>query len=114
MSLQPLPAEWRQAVCRALRAGRSNFTNLGRQKWASSFAGVFKSELEDDLVRQLSKPNPLGCPVPMDYPPGTTWEFWFTHQGCRTYGKLLLEESGQRVLILSAHHPKDAKLRCEE
>jgi len=50
----------------------------------------------------------------MDHPPGTTWEFWFTHQGCKTYGKLLLEEGGQRVLILSAHHPTKPTLHCED
>ncbi len=114
MSLQPIPLAWRQAVCRALRSGRSSFTKLGRQKWEHSFPGVFKAELEDDLVSQLTKPDPLGCPVQLDHPPGTTWEFWFRHQGCRTYGKLLLEEGDQRVLILSAHHPLKLTLKCED
>jgi hypothetical protein len=50
----------------------------------------------------------------LDHPPGTTWEFWFRHQGCRTYGKLLLEEGDQRVLILSAHHPLKLTLKCED
>ena len=114
MSLQPIPLAWRQAVCVALRAGKSHFTNLGRSKWEHSFPGGFKPELEEDLVKQLNKPNPRRCPVQMDHPPGTTWEFWFTHQGCKTYGKLLLEEGGQRVLILSAHHPQRPKLHCED
>jgi hypothetical protein len=114
MSLQPIPLAWRQAVCAALKAGRSSFTELGRKKWEHSFPGVFKAELEHDLLQQLTKPNPVGCPVRMDFPPGTTWEFWFTHQGYRTYGKLLLEEGARRVLILSAHHPLKPKLQCED
>lgn len=114
MSLQPIPIVWRQAVSQAIRAGRSNFTQLGRRKWEGSFPGVFKAELEDDFVSFLKNNDALGCPVPMDYPPGTTWEFWFRHQGARTYGKLLLEDGTGRVLILSAHHPLEPKLRCED
>lgn len=114
MSLQLIPMEWKGLVCVALRAGRSNFTSLGRKKWEHSFPGVFKAELEDDLVAQLSKSNAMGCAVQMDHPPGTAWEFWFRHQDSRCYGKLLLEQGGQRVLILSAHHPREPKLRCED
>jgi hypothetical protein len=69
MSLQPIPIVWRQAVSQAIRAGRSNFTQLGRRKWESSFPGGFKAELEDDLVSFLKNNDALGCPVPMDYPP---------------------------------------------
>lgn len=114
MSLQSIPVEWRQAVIRAIRARRSNFTELGRRKWDASFPGGFKSELEDDLVSFLNNSDARGCPVTMDSPLGITWEFWFRHRDQRTYGKLMLEAGTDRVLIFSAHLPERPKLRCED
>lgn len=114
MSLQSIPVDWRQAVIRVIRAGKSTFTQSGRRKWENGFPGVFKAELEEDLLTFLKHNDARGCPVTMDSPPGTTWEFWFRHQGHRTYGKLMLEAGSDRVLIFSAHHPENPKLRCED
>lgn len=113
MSLQPIPAAWRTAVCVALRSGHFRFTADARRDWQNSFPGAFRPELVDDLIKTLSLSNLHGCPVKMDFPEGDTWEFWFLHLGNKAYGKLLLSENGKDVVIFSAHHPTEPTLRCE-
>lgn len=113
MSLQPIPAAWRVAVCTALKSGRYRFTADAYRDWQNGFPGAFRPELLADFVKILSLSNLHGCPVPMDSPPGVTWEFWFLHLDFKAYGKLLLCADGLNVVIFSAHHPRQATLRCE-
>ena len=113
MSLQPIPEAWRVAVMAALKARRYQFTAEGRKLWQNGFPGAFSWELIDDLCQTLSLPGACGCPVQMDYPDGVTWEFWFWHQGHKTYGKILLKPDQMNVLLLSAHHPRKDTLHCE-
>lgn len=49
----------------------------------------------------------------MDYPAGETWDFYFTFEGRKTYGKILLRTDGKRIIPYSAHLPEKPKLRCE-
>jgi hypothetical protein len=115
MALQPIPKEWCNCVLAALRRGTSaaHFTKDAGQKWQNEFPSAFRYELDAALVRAFNEAAMVGCPVEMDYPPGTTWEFYFHFQGEKLYGKILLRTDKKSVLILSAHRPRKAKLRCE-
>lgn len=116
MSLQPIPIDWRKAVSKVLRRGDPNaiaYTTTGFQRWSNEFPTGERYELENAFRKALERDDPRGCPVEMDYPPGTTWEFFFVFQQEKLYGKILLKQNSQQILILSAHRPERATLRCE-
>lgn len=64
-------------------------------------------------MQALALSTATGCPVQMDHPPGVTWDFYFTFQKQKLYGKILLRTDAKRVVIFSTHHPDKPKLRCE-
>ena len=115
MGLKPIPTAWCRAVCAALRQGSrsARYTESGRQRWELEFPAAFRSDLDESLVRALSAPNLVGCPVQMDDPPGETWEFYFQFQSEKLYGKILLKRDRKQVVVFSAHRPGKSKLRCE-
>jgi len=43
----------------------------------------------------------------------TAWEFFFTFEGKKTYGKIMLVEDRKKVRLYSAHLPEKPRLRCE-
>lgn len=73
---------------------------------------TFRSNVSP-YVSFLESNDPKGCPVQMDYPAGETWDFYFTFEGRKTYGKILLRTDGKRIIPYSAHLPEKPKLRCE-
>lgn len=116
MSLQSIPADWREAVVKVLRRGDSrqiSFTKQGYQRWSVEFPCGERYQIEAAFRAALDRPDAVGCPVQMDYPSGTTWEFYFVFQKEKLYGKILLKPAMDRILILSAHRPIKSKLRCE-
>lgn len=116
MSLQPIPPAWCAAVCAAFKSGDSKliaFTEGGRRQWQNEFPAAFRYHLEAAFIQALSAHDVRGCPVNMDSPPGETWEFFFTHFGTKTYGKVLLRTDKKSVVIFSAHRPQRPTLRCE-
>ena len=112
MSQRPIPEAWRLAVCAALKASRSKFTQTGRTEWQNDFLSSYRFELDEAFILALSLPL-NGCHVTLSHPPGETWEFYFTYENTKTYGKILLRPDLQNILILSAHRPNKPKLSCE-
>ncbi|MFZ5495523.1 MAG: hypothetical protein ACOZE5_09355 [Verrucomicrobiota bacterium] len=113
MGLQEIPAEWRRAVCAALKRNQVQFTHDAHKRWQRSFPGSWRYDLDQALLDVLSADHAVGCPVTMDTPPGETWEFFFQLQRRQAYGKILLRTDRKRVVIFSAHRPEKPKLRCE-
>lgn len=116
MSLQPIPSEWRAAVVRLLRRGdpkQIRYTASGLQRWSNEFPYGERYQLEAAFRTVLERPDAKGCPVQMDYPPGTTWEFFFVFPREKLYGKILLRTNLDGLLILSAHRPERPTLKCE-
>lgn len=113
MSQRPIPEAWRIAVSTALKSGRFRYTADARREWQNDFPFAFQFELEEAFVQALSLSNLTGCHVTMAEPPGETWEFYFTYENTKTYGKILLRTEGQSAIILSAHRPQKGKLSCE-
>ena len=116
MSQRPIPEAWRLAVCAALKSGspaRAKFTEYGRKEWQNDFHRAYRFELEQAFIEALSLPHITGCHVTLSHPPGETWEFYFTYEGTRTYGKILLRPDQESIVILSAHRPHKGKLSCE-
>jgi hypothetical protein len=117
MALQPIPKAWLRQVSATLRTGTSREiqrTGDFSQRLQHDFPSLFDSRVIAAFLRFLESTKPHGCPVTMDYPAGETWEFWFTLDGKRTYGKILLRTDKRRILLLSAHLPEKQWLRCEE
>ena len=75
--------------------------------------GSWPRDATDAIKEFLSTKTPLGCLVPMDDPPGTTYEFIFRFTGRDFYGKILLVEDLSSVIVFSAHRPLKPKLRCD-
>ena len=116
MALEPIPKAWLRQVSAVLRTGTSREiqrTEDFSQRLQHDFPSLFDSRVISAFLLFLESTKPHGCPVTMDYPAGETWEFWFTVDGKRTYGKILLRTDKKRILLLSAHLPEKERLRCE-
>jgi hypothetical protein len=115
MGLQPIPPDWRSAVCSAIRRGPSltRLTSDCHKKWQRDFPNSWRYDLDEAFLKALSAPVVFGCPVAMETPAGETWEFFFELQGNKAYGKILLRTERKGVVIFSAHRPERKKLRCE-
>jgi hypothetical protein len=113
MSQIPIPEIWRTAVVAALKSQRIQYTKDAFRDWQNDFPSAFKYELEQAFIQFLLLANCMGCHVTMATPPGQTWEFYFQYMKTKTYGKILLRDDGNRVVIFSAHRPMKAKLSCD-
>jgi hypothetical protein len=112
----PIPQDWLDDVCAALRSDkdwRIRATADFSDKFYKSFQGSTQFDVEEAFLDYLEGPNPVGCPVQMDYPAGTTWDFFFQFCGTKTYGKILLRTDRRRILLLSGHLPNRPNLRCD-
>jgi hypothetical protein len=114
MGLQPIPPAWRSAVCSAIRRGPflARLTHDCHKRWQRDFPNSWRYDLDEAFLKALSASTVSGCPVPMDKPPGETWEFFFELQGNKAYGKILLRNDHKSVVIFSAHRPNKKGLRC--
>jgi hypothetical protein len=112
-----IPSDWRQSVCAILKRGTKGreivWTIDAGQDFEADFLDAWPYDAHDAFVRFLSGSSATGCLVPMDRPPGTTYEFYFILKGKKAYGKILLKTDRKSVVIFSAHLPRKAKLSCE-
>ena len=122
-----IPETWRKQVCAILETEATDrliewTTDAERRYEADATAAKMRAGDTDPAWRYevyrpfrdfLSSPNPTGCPITMDSPPGETYEFYFVFIGEKFYGKMLLRPDRKRVVIFSAHRPLQPKLRCE-
>ncbi len=122
-----IPAQWRKEVCAILATEKTGslirWTNDAEARYEASAAAikvrsgdnnpVWQNEIYQPFREYLSKAQCTGCPITMDYPPGTTYEFLFPYRGEILYGKILLFKDRKRILVLSAHLPDFEKLSCE-
>ena len=116
MALQPIPEQWRKEVCALLKASVDwtiRPTKGFGEEFQKSFPQSFIEDVYEAYISFLEGGSPMGCPVPMDYPAGATWDFYFTFEGKKTYGKIMLRNDHKRIIPYSAHLPKKPKLRCE-
>jgi hypothetical protein len=113
MSQIPIPEIWRTAVVAALKSQRIHYTQDAWRDWQNDFPGAFKFELEQAFIQFLSLANCMGCHITMATPPGETWEFYFPYVKTKTYGKILLRNDNNSVVIFSGHRPKKLKLSCD-
>ena len=84
-----------------------------RARFEAYFPGAWPYDAHDDLRRHLERPLVTGCPVTMEKPAGTTYEFMFDLRKRSSYGKILLTSDRKTVFIFSAHLPLKSKLSCE-
>src|ERR1700738_4188845 len=105
---EPIPNEWRVAVCQILRPGtvgkEIEQTLRSFQEWEAAFPAAFTFDLIDALRETLSRPDVRGKQVQAK-DPGETWAFLFWHETRKMYGKVCLRLCGKRVKIISAHTP---------
>ncbi|HVW19705.1 MAG TPA: hypothetical protein VHC86_00675 [Opitutaceae bacterium] len=104
----PIPAEWRQPVCRILSSCSLSGVEIrqrARRDWQALFPGAFDSEIFDAFLKALRNPMQTGRLVTTMAEPGTVYEFIFEHEGRQIYGKVNLLPSGQVIIIYSAHRP---------
>lgn len=127
MAQQAIPDPWRKAVCAVLETEATDSliewkTDAERRYEADAAAAKIRAGDSDPAWRYevyrpfrdyLSLPQPTGCPVTMETPPGETYEFYFHFLKERFYGKILLRPDRKRVVIFSAHRPLKPKLSCE-
>jgi len=118
MPLQLIPSDWLLPVCAILATEDTNliqWTHDCRNRFDADFlfAEAWPYEVYRPLLGALSSPDASGCPVNMDHPAGTTWEFYFSFKNRRSYGKILLRPDHQQIVLFSAHLPLKPKLSCE-
>lgn len=116
MAQSPIPDSWRAVVCAILRdaqVGTIGWTDDYTNRFNRDFPDGYQRDVYDAFLTFLDGASPHGCPVAMGWPPGETWEFFFTFGGKKAYGKILLRTDQQRVVLFSAHLPDKALLRCE-
>jgi hypothetical protein len=105
-----IPQEWRSHVVAILRSGderRILFTVEGRNLWQARFPDAYPSfELWDALIACLSDEAITGIPIPDMAEGYDTWEFFFTQDAVKLYGKVGLHPNGVRIKIYSAHPPR--------
>jgi hypothetical protein len=116
MAQQDIPEAWRKEVL-ALLATEDHkkivWDPKGRARYEADFHPDWPYEVYASFKAYLGQAKPTGCPIRMDFPPGDTWEFLFTHKHVITYGKILLSTDRKRILLFSAHKPLKDKLSCE-
>ncbi len=117
MARTEIPAPWRARVCAILKDGSHGKQIIWKRDAANRFqADAIDSwpyEATDAIKDFLSTKKPLGCFVTMDDPPGETYEFMFQFKGREFYGKILLIDDHQSLIVFSAHLPLKPKLRCD-
>ena len=105
---EPIPDEWRSAVCKILQNGK-----IGREieqtvrsfrDWEATFPLAFTSDLINAFRQTLSRPDVRGKPVSANEP-GETWESFFWYDARKMFGKVCLRLCGKRVKIISSHIP---------
>jgi hypothetical protein len=111
MALVVIPERWRIDVC-ALLKGKPNWDPAGFNRFLSDYANNWHYQAVEAMRIYLASADAKGCPVTMNVP-GETYEFFFPFFSQRAYGKILLRQSRNGVVIFSAHPPTGPKLRCE-
>jgi len=104
----PIPADWRQAVCRLLSyhsLAHVSVCQRALREWRALFPGAFCCELFDVFLKVLSNPALAGRSVSTMSEPGSAYEFMFEHQGRLIYGKVGLLPGAEKAIIYSAHRP---------
>jgi hypothetical protein len=110
MTLQPIPADWRKAVCAILKTENPRlikYDNTGLLRFNADFPSCFAYQIQDSFRKYLESDSAQGNQVAM-YPPapaGTTWEFFCSFQRETIYGKILLKSDSSLIIIFSAHRP---------
>jgi hypothetical protein len=106
----PIPDKWKREVCSVLKKDEKGKilirTSSAWLPWSGLFPNSFRFELYEALARCLSERNVCGKQVFNMEEPGETYEFFFSHENRKLYGKICLGEDGQTIIIYSAHLPE--------
>lgn len=126
MAQQPIPEKWRKEVCAVLETEdgrliewkidaeiRYEADATAAKMRAGDTDAAWRYEVYQPFRKFLSSPNPTGCLVNMETPPGETYEFLFDFLGEKFYGKILLRPDRKKIVIFSAHRPLKKLLSCE-
>lgn len=104
----PIPQVWKSAVCKVLSTCDERIIRMtltARNDWQSTFPDFWRQSLYGALSDALSINGIEGVRREMDEE-GETYEFFFTFEGTKLYGKVNLLPSGKVVIIYSAHKPR--------
>jgi hypothetical protein len=117
MAQVEIPESWRKDVCAILATEKSGtliqWTDDARTRYEADSNFAWEYEVYQAFRDFLSSGRPCGCPVIMERTAGETYEFLFPFKGQRFYGKMLLRNDRQRVVVFSAHKPLRNRLSCE-
>lgn len=103
-----IPNEWKEAVCTILQAedpSKIQITQRAQNDFSSQFPNAWRFDLYDLLKRYLLQPNAQGRLITGLTPPGITYDFICEYNAEKVYAKINLLNSGDVILIVSAHRP---------
>lgn len=96
-----IPAPWRTQVSAVLETeatGKSiQWTDDATNRFEASFLEAWPYQVYAAFRSYLCGPNPTGCLITMHSPVGETYEFFFTFDEKKTYGKILLRTDGKNL-----------------
>ena len=104
-----IPSEWKNAVLTILRSGDEDsiiIKKIAIRLFNDLFPCAFTHDLLNALINGLGDDEIKGRQIFTMDEEGTTWEFIFTHQKEKLYGKICLTPDNKLVIIYSAHAPR--------
>lgn len=108
-NLVPIPAEWRSQVVRILRSGdkgRIQSTAVSVSDWSATFPAAWDYQRLEALASALSVDGITGKQIGNMVPKCDAYEFFFSFDGRKLYGKIGLLPDGTVIIIFSTHIPR--------
>ena len=104
-----IPKEWKKTVLSILRSNDDDciiIKNIAIRLFSDLFPYAFTHDLLNAFIDGLDDDEIKGRQIYTMNEEGTTWEFIFTHQKEKLYGKICLTPNNEIIIIYSAHTPR--------
>jgi len=106
---EKIPDNWRSAVVAILRAvnkQRIISTDVATKDWNATFPETWIYERFEAIASALDNDEIMGCLINDMTPPCIAYEFFFSYNQRKLYGKVGLLPDGKVIIIFSNHIPR--------